>query len=128
VFRKFISTVLAVLVICVSLNPVCAASDNKKPRSEAKIRAAVVKLGTGPAAHVEVTLHDKTKLKGFVSEASDDSFVVVDTVTGMRHMIPYPQVKKVKGHNLSNGAKVAIGFGIAFVVLVLVFRDHINAY
>jgi hypothetical protein len=126
VFR--VSTVLAVLVICVSLNPGYAAADNEKLQSEAKIRAAVFKLGTGSAAQIEITLRDKTKLKGFVSEASDESFLIVDPATGTHRVIPYAQVKKIKGNNLSTGAKVAIGFGIALVVLILVFRDHINAY
>jgi hypothetical protein len=105
-----------------------AAADNEKLQSEAKIRTAVFKLGTGSAAQVEITLRDKTRLKGFVSEASDESFLIVDAATGTHRVIPYAQVKKIKGHNLSTGAKVAIGFGIALVVLILVFRDHINAY
>jgi hypothetical protein len=42
--------------------------------------------------------------------------------------VPYGQVKNVKGNNLSTGAKVAIGVGIGLVVLILIFKDHIDAY
>ncbi len=32
----------------------------------------------------------------------------------------YPQVKKVKGNNLSTGAKIAIGLGIAIAVVIII--------
>ena len=37
--------------------------------------------------------------------------------TGGATEVPYPQVKSVKGNNLSTGAKIAIGVGIAILVI-----------
>jgi ABC-type bacteriocin/lantibiotic exporter with double-glycine peptidase domain len=93
-----------------------------------KVKAAIAKLGTGPSAQVEITLHDKTKLKGYILQANEEHFVVVHEKTGATTEVAYPEVKKVKGHNLSTGAKVGIGVAIAVVALILIFKDHINAY
>jgi hypothetical protein len=90
-----------------------------------KVKAAIAKLGTGPSAQVEIKLRDKS---GYIKEANEERFILVSTVTGDSTEVAYPQVKQVKGNNLSTGAKVAIGVGIAIVILILVFKDHIVAY
>lgn len=44
----------------------------------------------------------------------------MDVKTGAATTVPYPQVKQVKGNNLSTGTKIAIGLGIvAGVILFL---------
>ena len=93
-----------------------------------KVKAAIAKLGTGPSAQIEIKLRDKSKLKGYIKEANEDHFVIVSSATGSATEVAYPQVKKVKGNNLSTGAKVGIGIGVGIVILLLVFKDHIIAY
>ncbi len=56
-----------------------------------------------------------------VSAAGEDSFTVADAKTGVATVLPYRQVKKVGGNNLSTGAKVAIGAGIAAAVIVILW-------
>ena len=51
----------------------------------------------GKGALVRVKLRDGTKLAGYVSEANENSFVIVDSKTGAATNVPYPQVKQVKG-------------------------------
>lgn len=89
------------------------------PRFAALVRESIGRLGTGPGARVEVRLKDKTRLKGYVAEASEAGFSVVDEKTGAATRVAYPQVQKVKGHNLSTGAKVAIALGAVVTVLVI---------
>ena len=101
--------------------------DGKRRCIRGKVKAAIAKLGTDPSAQVRVTLRDKNKLKGYIKEANEDHFVLVNE-TGATTEIAYPQVKQVKGHNLSMGAKVAIGVGIAFVILLIVLKDRISSY
>jgi len=103
------------------------ADGSKEAERAARVKDAIVKLGTGPAARVELKLRDGQKFKGYVSETSEDSFLFVGD-DGAAKKVPYPQVKHVKGNNLSTGAKIAIGAGVAIVVLILVFKDHIMAY
>ena len=93
--------------------------ESKEARFASKVKAAIAKLGSGPAARVEVKLRDKTKLKGYVDVVNDDSFVVVDDKTGVATTVLYPQVQKVKGNNLSTGAKIAIGIGIAILIILI---------
>jgi hypothetical protein len=113
---------LAVAIAALVLNLVCVSSASAKPSADkdaqfaAKVKAGVLKLGTGPAARVEIKLRDGTKLKGYVTEALDDRFVVVDGRTGASRDVPYPQVKQAKGNNLSTGVTIAIVVGIILVV------------
>jgi hypothetical protein len=65
---------------------------------------------------VSIKLMDGTKVKGYVTEASDDHFVVTDRKTGQSTTLKYDQVKDI-GVGLSE--KTKIGLGIAAGVLVL---------
>jgi hypothetical protein len=92
----------------------------KQARFAEKVKAGVEKLGVGEETYVRVKLRDKTKLAGYISEAREESFVVTDLKTSEATTVAYADVKKVKGHNLSTGAKVAIGVGVALAVLLVV--------
>ena len=84
------------------------------------MKARIVQLGVGEESYVTVKLRDKTKLAGYISEAREESFVVTDLGTSEATTVAYADVKKVKGHNLSTGAKVAIGAGIVVGVVMLI--------
>jgi len=121
-YQRVLSFALAALLIhCAGwAAPAHAATkEEKQARFAEKVKAGVARLGTGEAARVRVKLRDKTKLEGYVSEAGETDFVVVDAKTGASARVGYHQVKGVQGNNLSTGAKVAIGLGIAVAVLVI---------
>lgn len=129
-FKKIIAVTLAGLLINVAGARV-AYADSKgenQVRFAEQVKASVQKLGTGEAARVKVQLKDKTRLEGYISAADDEGFTVINSKTGMTTEVGYPQVNSVKGNNLSTGAKIAIGVGIAIVALLLIFKDHIIAY
>ena len=120
--KKICSVVLAALLLQWAAVPAFAESgaDKEGKRAE-KVRAQLAKLGTGKDARVRLQLRDKTKLEGYISEAGAESFVVTDSA-GKTTTVAYPQVKKALGHNLSTGAKIAIGIGIgAGVTLLIIF-------
>lgn len=125
-YIKISSILLAVLLANMAYPSRAFAGD--KPEKEGqlaqKVKSEIAKLGTGPDARVEVKLRDKTKLRGHISEVGNESFAVVDGKTGAATTVTYPQVKQVKGNNLSTGAKIAIGIGIVVVVL-LILVPHI---
>ena len=58
-------------------------------------------------------------LPGYISEANMTSFTVVDAA-GVATEVPYPQVKQVKGNNLTKNVGVAIAVGILVGVIILV--------
>ena len=120
-FKKLLSLVLVGLLAQAASAPAVARTPTgKEARFAERVRQGIAKLGVGPQARVKVKLRDKTELEGYVSDARDDHFVVADAKTGATSNVPYPQVKQVKGHNLSTRAKVAIGVGIAAAVIIVI--------
>lgn len=119
-FKKLLTLALAALLMHVALARPAAAATPKpgEARFAERVKAGVAKLGTGEAARVEVRLRDKTKLKGYVGEAGEDHFTVVGEA-GAVTRVAYPQVSQVKGHNLSEGARIAIVAGILAAVIVI---------
>ena len=123
--KKYLTLALVGLVI----NLACAASasagvsvDKETERAE-KVKADIVKLGTGPQSLLEVKLRNGTKLKGYVREAAEDHFVIVEENSDASTKVPYAQVKQVKGNNLTKGAEkvVAVAGALAAVFVILFF-------
>ncbi|HKY42958.1 MAG TPA: hypothetical protein VJM50_07665 [Pyrinomonadaceae bacterium] len=129
-FKKtFCLVVICSIMIVTSGRVALAANATAKEAAHIeKVKAAIAKLGTGPSAQVEIKLRDKSKLRGYIKEANEEHFVLVSSATGSDMEVAYPQVKGVKGNNLSTGAKVAIGVGVGIVILLLVFKDRINGH
>ena len=121
-FKKLLSlSLVALLINLAGVTPVYAVSkEEKQARFAEKVKASVLKFGTGEAARVKIKLRDKTKLAGYISAADGEGFTVIDSKTGMATTIAYPQVKSVQGHNLSTGAKIAIGVGIAAAIIFII--------
>ena len=121
-FKKVLSLVLVGFLLSVAgLRPAYAGSkEEKENRFAEKVKEGISKLGTGVEARIEVKLRDKTKLKGYVSEAGENSFVIVDEKTGATSTVTYGQVKQVKGNNLSTAAEIAIGVGVILLPIVVV--------
>ena len=118
---KFISLLLACLLISLTIaRPASAiAQQGQAERRVEKIKADVKKRGVGESARVEVRLLDGTKLKGYIREANENGFVVVDRKTAATQTVTYEQVDRVRGTGgLSLGTKLAIGLGIAAAALV----------
>ena len=118
---KITSILLIIVLVHIAYPSTALAGDS--PEEEAKfaekLKSEIAKLGTGPDAQVEVKLRDKTKLKGYISEVSDESFTVVDGRSGSARTVTYPQVKQVKGNNLVTGAKILITIGIVLVIALI---------
>ena len=85
---------------------------------EGKVRAAIEKLGVGPESRVQLELRDGRRIAGTVAAADDGGFTVADRWTGDPVEVGYGDVAAVRGNNLSTGAKVAIGAGIAAAAIV----------
>jgi len=121
-FKKVLSLVLVGFLLSVAgLTPAYAGSkEEKETRFAEKVKEGISKLGTGVETHIEVKLRNKTKLKGYVTEAGENSFVIVDEKTGATSTVTYAQVKQVKGNNLSRAAEIAIGVGVILLPIVVV--------
>ena len=117
-FKKLLSVLLAGLLMNVVAGATYARSqDEVQARLIAKIRENVRKLGVGKEARVEVKLMDGRKLKGYIQEASNDSFIVVEDRSCLPTTLHYTQVSELKGKNKLTAAKVGINIakGVAVV-------------
>ena len=121
-FKKVVTVLLVTLVINLTgVRLVYADSkEEKQARFAEKIKANVLKLGTGESTRVRVKLRDNAKLEGYISDASAEAFTITDRKTGLATTVAYPQVKSVQGNNLSTGAKIAIGVGIAAGIIFII--------
>src|SRR5918998_2624267 len=122
--KKFLSLTLSVLLLHVSSSAGLANESPleraKKAQLAAEVKAGIAYLGTGKSSVVRVVLYDKTKYHGYITEISDDGFVLADAKTGATAPIAYPEVKGIKGNNLSTGAKIGIGVAITAAVVGII--------
>lgn len=129
--KKLLTMLIACLVVsAVGARPVAASSKTEKDaRLAGKVKAGIEKLGSGRDTRVELKLRDKTRLKGYVSEISENGFVVTDLKTGASNNVAYPDVKQIKGNNMSTGAKIAIGIAIGAgvtILILLLIMNHLD--
>ena len=109
-FRRILSSVIVSLLLhtFVCINSVSASSDSEK------VKASIRKIYVGQQAQVEIKLRDKTKMKGYISEIGDDTFILTDSRTGTATAIAYSNVEQVKQRKLSSRGK-----DIEFVVILV---------
>ena len=121
-FKKLVTVLLVAVVINVTGVRLAYAEskEEKQARFVEKIKANVLKLGTGESTRVKVKLRDKAKLEGYISDSSEETFTVTNRKTGVATTIAYQDVKSVQGNNLSTGAKIAIGVGIAAAIIFII--------
>lgn len=121
-FRKLVTLLLVTLVINVGGVRLAYADskEEKHARFAEKIKANVLKLGSGESARVKVKLRDQPKLEGYISAAGEETFTVTNPKTGAASTVAYAQVKSIQGNNLSTGAKIAIGVGIAATIIFII--------
>ena len=121
-FKKLFTLLLVVLVMNLA-GVRLAYADSKEEKQERfaeKVKANVLKLGTGESTRVKVKLRDQAKLEGYISDAGPETFTVTNRKTGVATTVAYPQVKSVQGNTLSTGAKIAIGVGIAAAIIFII--------
>jgi hypothetical protein len=95
-------------------------SNSNERISIEKIKTDVYRRGTGEKSKVVVKTKDGKKMKGFISQAGEDSFTVTDSKSKQTTLFAYGDVTRVKKPGLSTGAKIAIFGGIAAAVTVVV--------
>lgn len=119
--KKYLSFALICLLLITANASLVSAQTDKDAALAAKIKTTVVERGTGEKKRVQVEKKDGTKLKGYVSQADEDSFTVVDATTKQNVEIAYGDVAKVKNRS-SKGDKIALGIiiGAAAVAGIIV--------
>jgi hypothetical protein len=125
--RKHSSWLLAVVFLLVPATQ-AAARTPQITADQAKVQVA--KLGLGEKARATITLKNGTKVKGYVSQAGDNDFVVRDRKTDAATTISYADVVKVKkdsGHSTARNLAIGIGIGAgAFLAILLIAISQLD--
>jgi hypothetical protein len=85
-----------------------AQQGQKKLSFTKKVKAAVAKIGTGQETRVEINLGNHTIMKGYISEAKEDEFMLVDPKRSVTVTVPYSQVKVIRGNNTRTDTRVSV--------------------
>ena len=124
---KYWSLLLAVLFLTVAVTRVDA-RPTQMTVDQAKI--AVAKVGLGEKARATITLKNGTKIKGYVSRADENDFVIRDRKTDTPTTINYVDVAKVqkdRGHSTARNLAIGIGIGAgAFLAIILITIAHLD--
>jgi len=119
-----VSTLL--LLLAAVVQPISA----QQPPTTERIRIDVNRLGTGEKARAKVTLKNGTKVKGYVSEARDENFVIRDRKTDTPTTIAYTDVLKVeknRGHSTARNIAIGVGIGVgAFLAIIAITIAHLD--
>ena len=111
-FRPIFAMMLAAAIVFTGfgLQTVGAQAVNDAQATE-KIRTKVQKIGVGGNARVEVKLRDNTQMKGYISDADQDSFTVVDSMSGSHNKLVYTDTSSVKkaGGGISSKTWIILG-------------------
>ena len=68
---------------------------------------------------VTIKLHDGTRVRGYLTEATDDHFVVTDRKTGQSSTLKYDQVDDISsGLGTKSKIGLAIGLGVLGILAV----------
>ncbi len=132
-FRKHLAILLATQLLCLGVLPARVEAQAVAGAGQAaKVKAGVAKRGTGEKARVTVELRDRRKVRGYISSAGEDDFVVTDPKTGQETKVAYDEVGRVSGRGMSKGAKigliVGIGAGVAVLAFGLAVRESLDNF
>ena len=87
-----------------------------------QVRVKVARLGVGDKARVTVRFKDGTKLKGYISQAKDEEFIVRDRKTDAPSVVRYRDVARVdsnRGHSTARNIALGTAIGVGSVLTVL---------
>lgn len=115
--KKYISLVSIGLMLNLAFSNFVFAQDSET-RAAQKIKIRVARIGTGGKV-IEVKFKDKTKIKGYITEIKEDSFVLVSKKNGASTDISYDKVKNVQPI-METYRKVLLGVAVGALAIGII--------
>ena len=112
--QRGIAVLVMILFALFTMTPDLAAQNSED------IRAQIQKRGIGEKAKVKITLKNNSQVVGYIKEATDETFTLVDFKTKAEQVISYGDVAKVQKTGLSKGAKIAVFVSVGVAAFILV--------
>lgn len=99
-----------------------------KPATVAKVKEKVTRSGTGKRARVTVKMRNGQAVKGYISQAGENDFVIKDSKSDASTTVTYSEVSDVKSHRgVSKWVWVGVGAGAAVVVLAIAVAASLHS-
>ena len=118
---------LVLLHMLLLVQPASAGSKAEKQGTlAAQVKTKLSNFGVGETARLAVKLRNKAPLGGYLESTGEESFVLKNLKTGESTTIAYTEVTQVRGHNISTGAKIAIGIAIGVAAVLIVLAIWLN--
>lgn len=129
--RKYLAFALVALLLQAFAGvpaAAAAAAGERKTQAERdaqtldEVKVKVARLGIGEKARATVKFKDGTKLKGYISQVTDDGFVVRDRKTDAPTAVLYRDVTRVesnRGHSTARNVAIGTAIGVGSVLTVL---------
>jgi hypothetical protein len=112
---------VAFLNFCFSTPAFAQAKQDEDVKLAAEVKSKLQKLGEGKKARVQVKLKNGTKLKGYVSQVKEDSFLLTGDSAATPVEVPYLQIEKVKrSHRNTAWTWIGIGTLAASIAVIVV--------
>ena len=123
-FRKTLAVILSAIVLSAGFASSKAGAQTAQDARAEKARAFVAKRGTGEDARVVVRFRNDSKLRGYISQTSADSFTVVNPQTNTSTVVSYAEVEKVSKPGGFPTKWVVLGASAAAAVIIGVTVLH----
>jgi sRNA-binding regulator protein Hfq len=127
--KIFLSILLCSLLLTADTSFIYAQNSTGQDDARiAKIKAKIIKRESREDTRATIKLTNGTRLKGSVSQATEDSFTLTDVKTGQKTSVLYSDVAQVSG-GFPNSAKIGIIAGVAtagVIILAIVYKLYNN--
>jgi hypothetical protein len=123
--RKCLSLVLAGLLVSLvnGAQPSALTGAKESHPTVEKIKAKIARRGTGAKALVRIKTQDGMKMKGHISEAGEDTFVLVDSKTGKATTVSYSDIIKVENAGgVTKATWLGVGAAVGVVALIIAVK------
>jgi hypothetical protein len=121
--KTYLNYLLAALLVVspLALTASAAPKAQKRPSAE-EVKVKVARLGTGSKARATVWTSSGTKVKGYVSQAGENDFVMRDRKTDAPTTISYADVVKFdrnQGHSTAKWVTIGAVAGVGTFIIIL---------
>ena len=107
---------ISLLVLAVLVNTQFMLGQAKEGNGPERVKAEVLKRGTGEKAKVKVKLRNGSEVRGYISKADQDTFDIHGK-NNANVTLAYADVLSVRKPGMSRGAKIGIAAGGAALVI-----------
>lgn len=128
--KNYLTFSLSALLALSIMAPAAMAAPKGERLTIEEVKSKVAKLGTGSKAKATVWLADGRKVKGYVSQAGAEDFVMRDRKTDVPTTVRYADVVKFErnnGHSTAKWVTIGAGAGIGgFLIILFATLAHLD--